>query len=524
MQRLRYGVVFLLCIQASGLVAQDRTISRDSSPRQNPAFAKGMAYQISGRHADAILEFQDALHADSSALVLSAISRSYLQLGKLDHALQYAEQAIRNDATSKESWEILAETFIAKGLYEKGVQAYEQILSLHPTERQLFTFGRLLEPTNAKRASEIYELLVRSSPNADIYLRLSKLYKRQGLTQRRISVLEKANQLDRGNPGIISDLIQAYMQAGRFEEAMALAQDGGTTLQEYDGYDRWMCLLRTIYDDSDIVQQMQSELPAVLDKTIALRPYSYNCLLTAGTIALRSNNAQQAEVLLQMAARQSSPYNRFDVILHIGDLCLRMQQPMLASQFLRSNLNETSNPRADMLLGDIRFALHDTVGAITHYTNAVTSNPSLVDAWIQLGILHDLHGDDAQSDAAYRNALALNPRQPVAANNYAFSLVNRGRGLDTAEHLSWTALQAQPGNAAFLDTYAWVMYKSGKMEKAYQYIMLAIQRDGTAMHYEHLGHILNALGNPVGAVEAWETALQMEPQRLYLRRLIDTYR
>jgi tetratricopeptide (TPR) repeat protein len=68
--------------------------------------------------------------------------------------------------------------------------------------------------------------------------------------------------------------------------------------------------------------------------------------------------------------------------------------------------------------------------------------------------------------AAYRRALHLDPKQPVAQNNLAYLLLTKGSDLDEARQLAEQAVAAAPADANYYDTLARVYAKTGKRDRA----------------------------------------------------------
>ena len=97
-------------------------------------------------------------------------------------------------------------------------------------------------------------------------------------------------------------------------------------------------------------------------------------------------------------------------------------------------------------------------------------------------------------------------------NNYAYFLAVEGRDLEKAEHMSRRAIEAEPGNATYLDTYAWVMYMLQRYDEALTYITRAFEADSqpSAELYEHAGDIHFRLGNVSQALQYWCKALDQK--------------
>ena len=132
----------------------------------------------------------------------------------------------------------------------------------------------------------------------------------------------------------------------------------------------------------------------------------------------------------------------------------------------------------------------------------------LSDMYSSLGDIYNTTKDHKQSDSSYEKSLRLNPKNPTVLNNYAYYLSERGIRLDDAEKMSKESLELRPGEATFLDTYGWILYKQGKYEGAKKYIEDALkanpEADGTL--WEHLGDIYFKLGDANKAVENWKKA------------------
>ncbi len=126
-----------------------------------------------------------------------------------------------------------------------------------------------------------------------------------------------------------------------------------------------------------------------------------------------------------------------------------------------------------------------------------------------LGDTYNSAGQFTASDSCYRAALALEPDNAPALNNFSYYLSERGVQLDEAERMSARSLTLRPGEATYLDTYGWILYKQGKYKEAKTYIekaINAIKGDGDATLYEHLGDIEYKIGDTNKALELWRTA------------------
>lgn len=139
------------------------------------------------------------------------------------------------------------------------------------------------------------------------------------------------------------------------------------------------------------------------------------------------------------------------------------------------------------------------------------SNKDLVsDFYAIMGdILHD-KGLAEEAYAAYDSCLQWKDDNLGCLNNYAYYLSEEDRELAKAEQMSYRTVQAEPDNATFLDTYAWILFKRKKYAEAMQYINMAVDNDTTksAVIIEHAGDIHAVNGDTDGAVKFWQQALE----------------
>lgn len=128
-------------------------------------------------------------------------------------------------------------------------------------------------------------------------------------------------------------------------------------------------------------------------------------------------------------------------------------------------------------------------------------------------------GDTVRSFQYYEDALKLFPLNIGIMNNYAYFLSLCERDLDKAERMSAMTIKAYPDNSTYLDTYAWVLYKKGDLEKALDYIKRAIDNDDDPSSdlLEHYGDILEANGDHEHAIEQWKKALLLAPDNEKLK-------
>ncbi len=135
------------------------------------------------------------------------------------------------------------------------------------------------------------------------------------------------------------------------------------------------------------------------------------------------------------------------------------------------------------------------------------SNKDIVsDFYAIMGDLLHEKGRIEEAFAAYDSSLQYKPDNVGSLNNYAYYLSEMDLDLEKAEQMSLRTIKAEPNNATFLDTYAWIMFKLERYEDAKNYIDQTLQNDSlpSSVLYEHAGDIYAMYGDIPKALEFWQ--------------------
>jgi tetratricopeptide (TPR) repeat protein len=76
--------------------------------------------------------------------------------------------------------------------------------------------------------------------------------------------------------------------------------------------------------------------------------------------------------------------------------------------------------------------------------------------------------------------------------------------------MSFRTIKAEPKNATYLDTYAWILFMQKRYSEARIYIDQTLQcdSDSSAVLLEHAGDIYYHVGDKEKAVTLWQQALE----------------
>lgn len=140
------------------------------------------------------------------------------------------------------------------------------------------------------------------------------------------------------------------------------------------------------------------------------------------------------------------------------------------------------------------------------------------------GDTHLLLGDTLAAFDLYEKALAAFAGNVLVLNNYAYYLSLTGKDLSKAERMSRKTVEAEPRNATYLDTFAWVFFKQSQFSLARIYIERALEYEpepGPEL-LEHYGDILWFNGDKEGAKAQWKKAAQLENPNNALLQKVET--
>lgn len=191
-------------------------------------------------------------------------------------------------------------------------------------------------------------------------------------------------------------------------------------------------------------------------------------------------------------------------------------QTMVASTLVPERDGE-----GQMLLGYAFRILEDLDRAAWRFELAAEDPDLRLNALIQKSICHDQNGLVNKARLDLELLRREYPEDPEVANSYGYFLAEKGQDLDLAEGLIREALAADPGNGAYLDSLGWVMYRHGRYEEAFDYLIQAVNvLPDDPIILEHLGVVLNLLGQKSEALDILKRSLAQGGDSVRIEALI----
>jgi tetratricopeptide (TPR) repeat protein len=119
-----------------------------------------------------------------------------------------------------------------------------------------------------------------------------------------------------------------------------------------------------------------------------------------------------------------------------------------------------------------------------------------------IGVASERTGNYIAAERYFREVLTMDPRHALAANYLGYMWAERGVNLDEAMKLILIALEVEPDNGAYLDSYGWVLFQMGRYEEALPPLLRSAELiDDDYVVFYHLGEVYLKLGDKENALK-----------------------
>lgn len=572
---LLLGVLALMGCASKEQVASSPKLQRPALTEEQSLRLKYFFYEAINQqslgHYDAafdLLTYCLAIDPYASE-VYSSLAPYYMALEQDSLALVGVKKAVELNPKNDTYREQLAITYVNKQQYNEAIETYEQLYANNKERTDvLLTLAQLYE--QEKDYDNLLLTLDRleESEGSSEQSALSKMriYALQGEKDKEFETL---NTLAESHPYDLNYRVMIgnwLLQNNRSDEALAAYQQVMT--QEPNNQAVRMSMLdyyRTTGADS-MANVLQEQL--LIDTTTeASTKYTLMRKVVADN---EQNGSDSTEVLNLFKRILAEPQSNSRMLeLYAAYMSLKKMPLDSIDEAYRKALRiEPENVGVRIELIEDYWKVNNYNGVIEECEQAIAYNPDLVEFYYFLGAayvqnddnnkaldavqrglawfnndtnkelvseLYAMEGDilhqEGQTEDAYEsyeNSLKWKDDNISALNNYAYYLSLEERDLSKAEKMSLKTIKAEPNNATYLDTYAWILFQQKRYAEAKIYIDETLQNDSvpSGILLEHAGDIyaMNQLTDE--AVKFWQRALDAGndskalPRKLKLRKYI----
>ena len=201
-------------------------------------------------------------------------------------------------------------------------------------------------------------------------------------------------------------------------------------------------------------------------------------------------------------------YNLEKALSHIDKkIKIKNQNNLLNSLSLKLSIFEEIGESADV---------------IKVSSQILKSFPNNERALYSRALAYEKEGNILSMSKDFDKMIKLNKYNSIALNAYGYSLALQNLHLDKSEKLIRKALEIRPGEAAILDSLAWVLYLKGSYKEAAKYSSLAYSKDQDPEIIEHHYLILLKNGNSNEAKSILDQSIKNNPNSEKLLKLLDS--
>jgi tetratricopeptide (TPR) repeat protein len=211
--------------------------------------------------------------------------------------------------------------------------------------------------------------------------------------------------------------------------------------------------------------------------------------------------------------------------LRSANVMFQLQRKAEAFQALRAiqsdaTLEETAQRDAYLLEAELRLKDKDAAGELDAYSRGLAAFADDEALLYSRALLWERRDDIAKAEADFRRILVISPDDVNALNALGYTLADRTTRYREALELIDRARVAEPGNAAIIDSYGWVLFRLGKARLALSHLRHAFALQKDADIASHLGQVLWVLGQKDEARRYFEEARRIDPENRALQRAL----
>ncbi len=211
--------------------------------------------------------------------------------------------------------------------------------------------------------------------------------------------------------------------------------------------------------------------------------------------------------------------------LRSANVMFELQRKKEAFDALRAiqsdaTLEEESQRDAYLLEAELRLKDKDAPGELDAYARGLAAFADDEALLYSRALLWERRDDIAKAEADFRRILVISPDDVNALNALGYTLADRTDRYKEALELIDRARVAEPGNAAIIDSYGWVLFRLGKAREALGHLRHAFALQKDADIASHLGQVLWVLGEKEEARKYFDEARRIDPENRALQRAL----
>jgi tetratricopeptide (TPR) repeat protein len=482
----------------------------------------GRLYRLNNDLQKAESEFKTAvkIQPDSEEAV-TTLAYLYNEEGDTARATQ-ALSAIPEASRSAKLYSALGYTYEQQKQYKNAIAAYRRAIELDRDNLDAIRglAQNLLNDGQTDAALEQYKIIAESNPeDAQTYLRMGDIYRRQGKYDLALDSLKKAESMVQDSIEVPYNIAAVYQAQGRYDEAAQVLQDllnktektdGSYTQGERNNRAVFLERLGTNYRDAGNNQAAIDTFRKMLTLGDENGTRGYQQIIDT----YREAKQWQQATAAAKEAVQKMPNDR-GLRMVLDSQLADMGESEKALKDVRSLLKGTPEDR-DVYIAiaqiNTRLKLWSDAQEALNKAEGLSTKPDEKEyIYFLRGSTFEREKKYDEAEEQFRKVLATDPQNAMTLNYLGYMLADRGVKLDEAVTLIKKAVDLEPSNGAYLDSLGWAYFKIGRLDLAEEKLVKASQQPAMGSDptvQDHLGDLYQRTGRLKLAAAHWERALE----------------
>lgn len=426
------------------------------------------------------------LHDNTAISVYKDLALIYWQKGNGQKALEMAKKVQDLDGETVKTNMFLGTFYLSINEMDLAKKCWEKILEIDPKNETatVYLAAYYYSDNKLKESADYWNKFLQEKPeSSEGYFQLGLVQEKLGLLDEALKSYTKVNELK-------PEAREAYLARARIFETQ---KEFKLAITEYEKY-------------------------------ITVFPDNISILLYLGKCYFEEKRYADAETIL-LKAKNIAPNN---IPLHylLGMTYEKQSNIDKAIESFEFIIKNETNPQAVARLGFYYAVKQDFKNAQLKFKQAIEMEPlnaefhyiyslnfmdmkdyenaskelektlflksDFNDAKFYLALANEKLGHYDKTEKLLKEILASDPNDVKAINYLGYFYADRNINLDEAEKLLIRVTELSPNEPAFLDSLAWLYYRTGKYKDAEKYMLMAINTEPKFFDktlYEHLGDI-----------------------------------
>ncbi len=424
---------------------------RERIAKQN--FIDGSILETKGQFNDAIAKYLVALEYDREAGIYYALAKNYLRLNKLSPALNYAQQAVKNDSGNIEYLTLLASIYTFSHLEDSSAAVYDQIIKLDPKEyTAYFSLAQIYEAKRPNEALKLYKKVIDIiGPEWSVLVRLIALNERMGNVQETVKMVAELLKLNPSNLQLQKVLIDAYIKTKEYDKALSMVNESLFSFP--DDFDLLDLKGRVLIGKGEWKNASDEYLKLVANPQIGIEVKIRIGTSFFAASEKDSNNLSMAKKIFQTIDKDTADWQ---VNAYLGEIGIRQKQDSIAIEYFKKAATLAEwNAQVWIRLGGLLFDSRKYKDAVSYMSKAYSKFPNDFAVNLIYGLALSQENDHSKAKEALQRALKINPGDMTALSAMGYTL-NQLKNNEEALVYLQKALSIDPNNIQVLSIAAMI--------------------------------------------------------------------